>query len=434
MKVCKFGGSSVADAAQIKKVKAIIDKDKERTLIVVSAPGKRSKSDEKITDLLYSCNSLAEKGESCKSVFSIIQERFISIADELAIDKKALVKELDEIRVKIDAGLGRDYAASRGEYLSAFLISQYFGFEFVDTADCIVINSDGTVNPFSYDKIRTAVQTSNRKGFVFPGFYGSAEDGLIKTFTRGGSDITGSVVARALDASCYENWTDVSGFLTSDPRIVEDAKVIETISYNEVRELSDYGASVFHEEAIAPVMDKGIPINIKNTNRPDDKGTLITKESSIAKLAGVSAKGNLSRIKVRKLMLFKKHGMRHALLTMLHIFGIRPQFSLYGIDSIVWFYDSKSASESVLSAMCERLKTEFDLDEVSVDHGHAILGVVGSSVMSDSSYIRASEALKNDGIAVSFLNYGSSDVSYSFGVKEEDKERAVRAVHKALFS
>ena len=433
MIVCKFGGSSVADAAQIRKVKAIIDSDKNRNVLVVSAPGKRNKEDEKITDLLYRCNEMVQEGESCKGVFSSIQKRFLSIADELKIDSKALLMQLEEIRQHIDAGRGADYAASRGEYLSAFIISQYLDFEFIDAADCIVINSDGTVNPFSYDKIHMLVDNSNKRGFVFPGFYGSTKDGIIKTFTRGGSDITGSVVARAVNAELYENWTDVSGFLSADPRIVEDAKTIETISYNEVRELSDYGASVFHEEAIAPVVKVGIPINIKNTNRPEDKGTLITPTAEEEKLAGVSAKGGLSRIKIRKLMLFKKQGMRHALLTMLHIFGIRPSFSLFGIDSIVWFYDSKMASESILDAMCERLQSEFELDEVTVDHGHAILGVVGSSVLEDVTYIKAAKALSDSSVEVSFLNYGASDVSYSFGIRDEDRMKAVRVVYDALF-
>ena len=433
MIVCKFGGSSVADASQIKKVKAILDADARRSVVIVSAPGKRSKEDEKITDLLYKCNEMVQKGESCKGIFSAIQERYLSIADELKIEKKMLSAQLEEIRQLIDAGRGADYAASRGEYLSAFLISQYLDFEFVDTADCVIINSDGTVNPFSYDKIRMIHDNSKKKGFVFPGFYGASEDGIIKTFTRGGSDITGSVVARAVNAELYENWTDVSGFLSADPRIVEDARTIDRISYAEVRELSDYGASVFHEEAIAPVVKYGIPINIRNTNRPDDAGTLITADVEQKKLAGVSARGGLSRIKIRKLMLFKKSGMRHALLTMLHIFGIRPSYSLFGIDSIVWFYDSRMASEGILDAMCERLKSEFELDEVSVDHGHAILGIVGSSVLEDGSYIKAAKALEQASVPVSFLNFGASDVSYSFGIRDDDKSRAVSVVYDALF-
>ena len=433
MTVCKFGGSSVADAAQIKKVKAILDADENRSIVIVSAPGKRNREDEKITDLLYKCNEAVQKGGSCREIFAIIQERFISIADELKIEKKPLIMQLEEIRQLIDAGRGADYAASRGEYLSAFLISQYLNFEFIDAADSIVINSDGTVNPFSYDKIHMLVDNSKKKKFVFPGFYGSTKDGVIKTFTRGGSDITGSVVSRAVNADVYENWTDVSGFLSADPRIVEDARVIDTISYNEVRELSDYGASVFHEEAIAPVVKSGIPINIKNTNRPEDRGTLIMPTCEEKKLAGVSAKGGLSRIKIRKLMLFKKYGMRHALLTMLHIFGIRPCYSLFGIDSIVWFFDSKMANDSVCQAMCERLTKEFGLDSITVDHGHAILGIAGGEMDSSDVYLDAAMTLRENGIDTTFVNYGSSDASVLIGIKEEQAAEAVKAVYNKLF-
>ena len=433
MTVCKFGGSSVADASQIKKVKAILDEDKKRKVIVVSAPGKRSKEDDKITDLLYQCNKMVQKGQSCKPVFQVIAERYLGIARELGLDTKALSAQLDEIRCMIDAGRGADYAASRGEYLSAFLISQYLKWEFVDAAECIVINSDGTVNPFSYDRVSMMLDNKKAKGFVLPGFYGSTEDNVIKTFTRGGSDITGSIVARAINADMYENWTDVSGIFSADPRLIPDAKVIDAISYREVRELSDLGASVFHEEAIAPILPVEIPINIKNTNSPADPGTLIVPESGEMKLAGVSARGGLSRISIRKLMLFKKQGMRHALLTMLHIFGIRPVYSLQGIDSMVWFYETSNATESVVAAMCERLKAEFELDTISVDNGYAILGVVGTNLLETSDYLRASQALYDCGIQISFLNYGASDVSFTFGINEADRQKAVSVVYDKLF-
>lgn len=433
MTVCKFGGSSVADASQIKKVKAILDSDKNRKVVVVSAPGKRNKDDDKITDLLYQCNRLVQKGQSCRSVFQLVSDRFLGIAGDLGLDSKALSAQLDDIRCMIDAGKGSDYAASRGEYLSAFLISQYLKWEFVDTAECIIINSDGTVNPFSYDRVSMMLDNKKAKGFVLPGFYGSTEDNVIKTFTRGGSDITGSIVARAINADLYENWTDVSGIFSADPRLIPDAKVIDAISYREVRELSDLGASVFHEEAIAPILPVEIPINIKNTNSPEDPGTLIVPESGEMKLAGVSARGGLSRISIRKLMLFKKQGMRHALLTMLHIFGIRPVYSLQGIDSMVWFYETKNATDSVVAAMCERLKTEFDLDYISVDNGYAILGVVGTNLLETSDYLRASQALYDNGIKISFLNYGASDVSFTFGINEEDRQRAVGVVYDRLF-
>ena len=431
MIVSKFGGSSVADADQIRKVKAILESDERRMVAVVSAPGKRNKEDQKITDLLYKCNSLVQKGQTCRPVFNEISKRFIQMAQKLKVDDVKLSERLDDIRCSIDAGRGADYAASRGEYLSALVISEFLGWEFLDAEDAIVINQDSTVNEATYQRFAEKLEPGKR--YVIPGFYGETEQGVIKTFTRGGSDITGSIVARAIGAELYENWTDVSGIYRADPRIVEDAEVIPELSYKEVRELSDVGASVFHEEAIAPIYSIGIPIVVKNTNRPSDPGTRIIPESAGNGAVAVSARTGLSRIRLRKLMLFKKYGMRHALLTMLHVFGIRPSYSLFGIDSIVWFFDSKMASDSVCDAMCERLKKEFGLDSIEVDHGHAILGVVGDGTDSSDAYLASAEALKNADIRTTFVNYGSSSASVLFGVKEDDAADAVKAVYKALF-
>ena len=431
MIVSKFGGSSVADADQIRKVKAILESDERRMVAVVSAPGKRNKEDQKITDLLYKCNSLVQKGQTCRPVFNEISKRFIQMAQKLKVDDVKLSERLDDIRCSIDAGRGADYAASRGEYLSALVISEFLGWEFLDAEDAIVINQDSTVNEATYQRLAEKLEPGKR--YVIPGFYGETEQGVIKTFTRGGSDITGSIVARAIGAELYENWTDVSGIYRADPRIVEDAEVIPELSYKEVRELSDVGASVFHEEAIAPIYSIGIPIVVKNTNRPSDPGTRILPESAGNGAVAVSARTGLSRIRLRKLMLFKKYGMRHALLTMLHVFGIRPSYSLFGIDSIVWFFDSKMASDSVCDAMCERLKKEFGLDSIEVDHGHAILGVVGDGTDSSDAYLASAEALKNADIRTTFVNYGSSSASVLFGVKEDDAADAVKAVYKALF-
>ncbi len=431
MIVSKFGGSSVADADQIRKVKAILESDERRMVAVVSAPGKRNKEDQKITDLLYKCNSLVQKGQTCRPVFNEISKRFIQMAQKLKVDDVKLSERLDDIRCSIDAGRGADYAASRGEYLSALVISEFLGWEFLDAEDAIVINQDSTVNEATSQRLAEKLEPGKR--YVIPGFYGETEQGVIKTFTRGGSDITGSIVARAIGAELYENWTDVSGIYRADPRIVEDAEVIPELSYKEVRELSDVGASVFHEEAIAPIYSIGIPIVVKNTNRPSDPGTRILPESAGNGAVAVSARTGLSRIRLRKLMLFKKYGMRHALLTMLHVFGIRPSYSLFGIDSIVWFFDSKMASDSVCDAMCERLKKEFGLDSIEVDHGHAILGVVGDGTDSSDAYLASAEALKNADIRTTFVNYGSSSASVLFGVKEDDAADAVKAVYKALF-
>ncbi len=432
MIVCKFGGSSVADVAQIKKVKAILESDERRKVAVVSAPGKRNKEDEKITDLLYKCNDLVRNGQSCRQVFNIIAKRFSEIAHGLGIEEQELAVTLDDIRYQIDAGRGADYAASRGEYLSAYIISRYLGWEFVDAADVIVINSDSTVNEATYEKL--AARLEDGKNYIIPGFYGKTEQGVLKTFTRGGSDITGAIVARALSAKLYENWTDVSGVYRADPRVVENAMVIPTMSYKEVRELSDVGASVFHEEAIAPIYHLGIPINIKNTNKPEDPGTMILPETEEKGLSGVSVIGGLSRIRLRKLMLFKKSGMRHALLTMLHIFGIRPCYSLFGIDSIVWFYDTKMASEGVCKSMCERLKSEYALDSIVVDHGYAVMGITGNTPDAiTKGCIDAVSALIENGIEVISVNLGSSDTSALIGIRDSDSKKALKVVYSKIF-
>ena len=404
MIVCKFGGSSVADDSQIRKVKAILDADSRRTIAVVSAPGRRSSEDDKITDLLYECNRLAQQNRSCRPVFEKIADRYLGIAKALKLDAGRLVPALDEIRQGIDAGRGTDYAASRGEYLSGLIIAAYLGWEFVDPADYIVINSDGTVNPITYERL--SARFSEGGHYVLPGFYGSTPEGVIKTFSRGGSDISGAIASRAAKAELYENWTDVSGIYAADPRIVKNAKVISELTYKQVRELSDVGASVFHEEAIA--------------------------ESSNHGLIGISGKGGFSRIKIRKLMMFKRPGMRHALLTIFHLYGVRPSFSLFGIDSIVWYFESSQASDSVLSAMCARLKKDFSLDDISVERDVAVLGLVGTMEES-TAFIDAAAALRDAGIPVKSLNYGASDVTTLIGVDDKDCRRAVEVIYNALF-
>ncbi len=434
MIVCKFGGSSVAEAQQIRKVKQIVDSDPRRQILIVSAPGKRSKDDEKVTDMLYACNAMVQQGLTCKDQFKKIAKRYTSILAELGMDTKPFLPILEEVRQMIDAGHGAEYAASRGEYLAAKMVATFFGWEFLDTDPLIVINHDGTVNPQTWTNLKTAIKPKIQ--YVVPGFYGCDPEGKVKTFSRGGSDITGAILASAANAETYENWTDVSGVFSVDPRLIPDAKVITEMTYREVRELAGVGAGVFHEEAIAPILASNIPINVKNTNAPLDAGTMILPMREIGDhpLVGISAKGGFSRLSLRKLMLFKRTGIRHALLTMLHIFGVRPTFSLFGIDSMVWFFDSTQASESVLNAMCSRLKSEFDLEEAGVDHGHAVVGIVGSGVMQDSSVIaKSTTALAQDKIELNFFNYGSSDTSVLLGVNNEQAQDAVKCLYKALF-
>ena len=431
MVVCKFGGSSVADENQIKKVKAILDEDKNRKVAIVSAPGKRNKEDRKITDMLYECNSLVQQDRSCKRVFAEIGKRYLDIAAALKLDTKKLTLALDDVRRKIDAGSGTDYAASRGEYLSALLISEYLGWEFVDAADYIVINPDGTVNPISYERLATRLSTGSK--YVIPGFYGASPEGVIKTFSRGGSDISGAIAARAVGAELYENWTDVSGMYSADPRVVENARVIPELTYVQVRELSDVGASVFHEEAIAPVIPVKIPINIKNTNRPQDPGTLISADADPRGLIGVSGKTGYSRLKIRKLMMFKKPGMRHALLTILHLYGVRPSYSLFGIDSIVWLFESKMATDTVLTSMCERLKKDFELDDVIFERGLSIIGIIGGHMDESEAFIDAVVALRDGGIHTNFVNFGVNRTTALIGVSEEDCTKAVQTIYEKVF-
>ena len=431
MIVCKFGGSSVADEKQIMKVKDILEANKDRKVAIVSAPGKRNKEDRKITDMLYECNSLVQQNKSCKRVFAEIGKRYLDIATALKLDTKKLTLALDDVRRKIDAGRGTDYAASRGEYLSGLLIAEYLGWEFVDPASYIVINSDGTVNPISYERLATRLSTGSC--YVMPGFYGATPEGVIKTFSRGGSDISGAIAARSVNADLYENWTDVSGVYAADPRIVENARVIPELTYVQVRELSDVGASVFHEEAIAPVIPVKIPINIKNTDRPEDPGTIISSQVDPRGLCGVSGKTGFTKLKLRKLMMFKKSGMRHALLTILHLYGVRPSYSLFGIDSIVWLFDSKMANDNVLRSMCERLKKDFELDDVVFERNQGIVGLVGGHMDESTAFIDAACALRDSNIKVNFMNFGASRTTALIGVNEEDCKEAVQCLYNKLF-
>lgn len=434
MIVCKFGGSSVAEAKQIMKVKSIVDADPDRQIVIVSAPGKRNKDDEKVTDMLYNCNAMVQQGHSCRELFKKVANRYTSILNELGMDQKPFLPILDEVRQMIDAGYGAEYAASRGEYLCARMIATYFGWTFLDTDPLIVIKDDGTVHEDTYQNLKKVLKKGEK--YIVPGFYGCSTEGKVKTFSRGGSDITGAILSRASEAAKYENWTDVSGVFSVDPRLVKEAKVIKTMTYREVRELAGVGAGVFHEEAIAPVIAAKIPINVKNTNAPLDDGTMIVdhRELEGRPLVGVSAKSGYSRITLRKLMLFKRTGIRHALLTMLHIFGVRPSFSLFGVDSIVWFFESTQASESVLNAMCVRIKSEFRLDSIEVDHGHAVVGIVGAGVMQETDLIaKSTTALADAKIKLNFYNYGSSDTSILLGVNAAQAQDAVKCLYHALF-
>ena len=275
--VTKFGGSSLSDASQFKKVKNIISADEDRKYVVPSAPGKRNKKDTKITDLLYLCHAHVETGISLDDVFKHVEDRYTEIVNELDLSFD-IKKHLAIVKKDLEDGASKDYAASRGEYLNGLILAEYLGYEFVDAKKVIVFDEDGALNSEKTDKALKEVLGKTPKA-VIPGFYGADVNGNIVTFSRGGSDVTGALVAASVNADLYENWTDVSGFLMADPRIVENPKAIDNITYKELRELSYMGASVLHEDAIFPVRKAGIPINIKNTNRPEDKGTFIVQDN-----------------------------------------------------------------------------------------------------------------------------------------------------------
>lgn len=431
MKVCKFGGSSVASADQIRKVKAILDSDSERTLVVVSAPGKRNSTDEKVTDMLYRCAELVENGENCSPVFGKIRKRYTEIAVSLGLDSADITSELDTVEKNIDSRAGSQYAASRGEYLSAYLIARAFGWNFLDSEGTIIIGEDNRIEDVTYTLLKDKIKEGEK--YVIPGFYGTSLDGNIRTFSRGGSDITGAIVASAVDASVYENWTDVSGVYSSDPRKVESAHVIEEMSYREVREFSEVGASVFHEEAIAPCIEKGIEINIRNTNSPDDRGTFIRRSVSHRGVIGVSQKGGLSRIYCRKLMFFKESGRRHRILSLMHIYGIKPCYTLYGCDSIAWYFETRQADRINMDEMCERIKKEFGLDEIECRKGFAVVGLVGNGIEETMEYVDALAVLRENGIHPASVSLGGSWTTFVIGIDDKRKDEAVSLISDRIF-
>ena len=431
MKVCKFGGSSVADASQIKKVKAILDSDKERTIVVVSAPGKRFSGDEKVTDMLLSCAEMVQKGLSSKEKFEDVKNRYRDIAEGLGLGRDVIDEELQTVYKTIEGGAGRDYAASRGEHLNAKLIAKYLGWNYIETEECIVIGENNKIESESYSNLASLIE--NGKKYVIPGFYGRSPSGDVRCFSRGGSDITGAIAARAVMADVYENWTDVSGVYSSDPRFVKSAHVIPALSYKMVRELSEVGASVFHEEAIAPVVEVNIPINIRNTNSPEDAGTIIGKEPEEKGVVGVSAKGGLSKIYVRKLMFFKESGIRHKILSLMHIYGIKPCYTLYGCDSISWYFDTKQIKNIDTDEMCSRIQSEFSLDEIGLKKGFAVVGLVGKGIEETMEYVDALDELRKNNIEPSSVSLGGSYTTFVIGVPEDRKLDAVNAISERLF-
>jgi len=431
MIVCKFGGSSLSDSGQIKKVRNIIHSDSQRRFIVVSAPGKRNSSDIKITDLLYLCAKEAAEGIAIDTTYGLIEERFLSICNDLSINKSKIEAELKEIKKNITNGQGYNYAASRGEYLSAKLLSTYFNAEFIDAAAVIKLTEDGMVDPSSYKLLKEKINSKGR--YILPGFFGTDFRGKIKTFSRGGSDISGAIASRALHAKIYENWTDVSGLLIADPRIFDAPPGVSEITYQEIRELASLGANVFHEEAIAPIRDVGIPIHIKNTNKPEEAGTMIVADrtADTVPVAGLSGKTGYIPVMVKKFMLNRYPGFHCTILNILREIEAEPDFIFYGIDSIVYMVDGLKISDS--SLIHRILTAKGSADKVEIGTSKGIIGIVGEGLTHEIGVsAQIITALAHESINIHFASFGGSDVSFLIGVDDEHFQSALNAIYRII--
>ena len=431
----KFGGSSLADAAQFRKVSDIILSHEGRLFVVASAPGKRSKDDTKVTDMLYKCHDLAVSGHDFSESLNLIKSRFEAIAADLNIALD-LEGEFGTIRKHLEKNPQKDYMASRGEYLNSKLLAAFLGFDFVDPAVCIFFNEDGTLDSERTNSTLGAILKEKDKAVV-AGFYGTGVDGNVKTFSRGGSDVTGAIVARAAKADVYENWTDVSGMLSADPRVVKNPEPITEISYKELRELSYMGAAVMHEDAVFPVRQAGIPINIRNTNRPDDAGTWIvphrrnTQEDRV--VTGIAGMKGFSSIRVEKAMLNNEVGFAARLLDIIASAGVSFEHVPSGIDTMSVIVDSEDF-RAQRSRILEDIQDTLAPDALIVDTSIALIAVVGlGMVYRKGVAARVFTALAEADVNIRMIDQGSSEINIIVGVDEADYEKALNALYDAFF-
>ncbi|MDO4338746.1 MAG: aspartate kinase [Eubacteriales bacterium] len=429
-KVVKFGGSSLANAEQFQKVGEIIRSEESRRFVVPSAPGKRFGGDTKVTDMLYGCYAIAEKGEDFSNELNAIKERYYEIIRGLDLEL-SLEEEFRQIEADFKAQAGTDYAASRGEFLNGKIMAAYLGYEFVDAASVIRFDEDGNFEPEKTDEL-LAQRLLNCENAVIPGFYGAMEDGTVKTFSRGGSDVTGSLVAKAIKADVYENWTDVSGFLVTDPRIVENPVAMETITYRELRELSYMGATVLHEEAIFPVRKEGIPINIRNTNRPQDKGTFIV-ESTCKKpkyvITGIAGKKGFCSINIEKSMMNSEIGFGRKVLQVFEDQGISFEHVPSGIDTMTVYVhqdEFEDKEQQVIAGIHRAVQPDF----VEMESDLALIAVVGRGMKSQRGTAgRIFSALAHANVNVKMIDQGSSELNIIIGVENREFEAAVKAIY-----
>ncbi len=429
-KVVKFGGSSLANAEQFQKVGEIIRSEESRRYVVPSAPGKRFDGDTKVTDLLYGCYDAAVKGEAFEQKLEEIKERYYEIIRGLKMEL-SLEEEFAQIGQDFQAQAGVEYAASRGEFLNGKVMAAYLGYEFVDAATVIRFDKNGNFDPVKTDKLLSK-RLAKCEQAVIPGFYGACEDGTIKTFSRGGSDVTGSLVAKAIQADLYENWTDVSGFLVTDPRIVDRPAVIETITYRELRELSYMGATVLHEEAIFPVRKEGIPINIRNTNRPEDKGTFIV-ESTCKKpkyvITGIAGKKGFCSINIEKSMMNSEIGFGRKVLQVFEDNQISFEHVPSGIDTMTVYVhqdEFEEKEQQVVAGIHRAVQPDF----VEMESDLALIAVVGRGMKSQRGTAgRIFSALAHANVNVKMIDQGSSELNIIIGVENRDFETAVKAIY-----
>ncbi|MDD6966080.1 MAG: aspartate kinase [Firmicutes bacterium] len=435
MKVVKFGGSSMADAGQYRKIREILMADPERRVVVVSAAGKRFSGDHKITDLLYLCHAHTQYGVDCSNIFEMIRSRYLEIRDELGI-KLDLESEFSALKSGLDRKMvSQDELASRGEYFSAKLMAAFLGFQFVDAADWIRFKFDGSVDQeASYALLKDRYKDF---GIVIPGFYGMMPDGKIRTFTRGGSDITGALAAAALDADVYENWTDVSGILMADPRIVDDPQTIPQVTYDELRELSYSGAQVLHEGTIFPVREKNIPLNIRNTNAPNDPGTMIKEafdgDSDPDRfITGITGKKDFSVISLSKRGLSGQVGYLRKVLSIFERHNVSIDYVPNGIDNVSVVMPTEAVSSSLYTIMAE-IQKELEPDSLTVHDQIAVVAAVGRKMafrpgISGKIFATLGEA----GVNIRMINQGPDELNIIFGVDNKDFKTAIRVLYDSF--
>ena len=434
--VAKFGGTSLADAGQFQKIKDIIEKDPSRRFIVASAPGKRFPEDIKVTDMLLRCYQNAKNGEDYEQDLNEIKTRFQDIMKALNIDFP-IDKEIDIIRKHLSEYPDSQYMASRGEYLNSQILASYLGFTFVDPAWCVCFNEDGTLDSIMTKRAMSAALRP-LKNAVVAGFYGADSEGRIHTFSRGGSDVTGSLVASAIEADLYENWTDVSGLLAADPRIVDSPKSVEYLSYRELRTLSYMGASVLHTDAVLPASNLGIPINIRNTNCPDDPGTTIVRKLPEGKVkypvVGVAGRIGMSVIQVEKVMVSDGSGFSAVMLDILKERNLPFEQCLTGIDTITLVIRSDLLNPCK-DELLEEIKTKLSPDYLGIKENLSMIAVVGErGTESSDANVKVLHALDEAGIEISTINQGAGKLNLLIGVPEERYKDAIRAVYSSIDS